>query len=555
MTAEVGDSADFAAFDRLVEERLERWTAELVEFLAISSEGGDAPGLRAAADWIADRLRRLGAAVEVLEVEGAPPLVVGEIGDGPRTVTAVQHYDVQPASPLELWTTPPYEPAIRDGRVWARGATDNKGELLPRVWAVEAWLEAIGPLPCRVRYLVEGQEETGSNALDALLDLRPSLRDADAALIEGGWIDLRGRPGVVAGGKGIIVVDLQRADDAGRLPLERVLARSRTRASGWSPRSPRAGTRTAGPPCAASTSAPGRRRTPSAATVATMDLRELDDLRDHQGIDAFTAGLEGLAAAEVMTFEPTLNLEGLWAGHTDPVTPKTVIPATANARIDIRLVPDQRPEDVVAALRRHLDDHGFADIEIVQREGEPAWWTPPDHPVVLASAAAAEDVTGQSATFSVSMAGTVPMYQVCAARRVPVTSLGAARDDCDAHAPDENVRDRGPGDGDPDHRALPRPLRAPARGAEGRLRGRAGLSFRLGGGQVRADPLLVAAAQQRDPERPQLAAREPLGDRRVLVHERERRGLVGRLEHADPGVVAAHASGRRGRSGPRRTGA
>ena len=76
----------------------------------------------------------------------------------------------------------------------------------------------------------------------------------------------------------------------------------------------------------------------------------------------------------------------------------------------------------------------------MQREGEPAWWTPPDHPVVLASAAAAEDVTGQSATFSVSMAGTVPMYQVCAARRVPVTSLGAARDDCDAHAPDENVR-------------------------------------------------------------------------------------------------------------------
>ena len=161
MTATTDTSVDFAAFDRLVEARLERWTAELVEFLAIPSEGGDVAGLRAAADWTADRLRRLGATVEVLEVDGAPPLVVGEIGDGPRTVTAVQHYDVQPASPLELWTTPPYEPAIRDGRVWARGATDNKGEFLPRVWAVEAWLEAIGPLPCRVRYLVEGQEETG----------------------------------------------------------------------------------------------------------------------------------------------------------------------------------------------------------------------------------------------------------------------------------------------------------------------------------------------------------------------------------------------------------
>ena len=150
--------------------------------------------------------------------------------------------------------------------------------------------------------------------------------------------------------------------------------------------------------------------------------------------------MEGLAAAEVVTFEPTLNLQGLWAGHTDPATPKTVIPAEANARVDIRLVPDQRPDDVVTALRRHLDEHGFADVEIIQREGEPAWWTPPEHPVVLAAGLASEDVTGQTATYSVSMPGTVPMFQVCAAHRVPVTSLGAARDDCDAHAPNENVR-------------------------------------------------------------------------------------------------------------------
>ena len=197
------------------------------------------PGLRAAADWTAERLRRLGATVEVLEIDGAPPLVVGEIGDGPRTVSAVQHYDVQPASPLELWTTPPYEPAIRDGRVWARGATDNKGEFLPRVWAVEAWLEAIGPLPCRVRYLVEGQEETGSGALDALLDLRPELREADAALIEGGGLDLRGRPWVDRRRQGHRRPRAQPADHAGRLALERGVAPAERRASGWSRRSRR----------------------------------------------------------------------------------------------------------------------------------------------------------------------------------------------------------------------------------------------------------------------------------------------------------------------------
>jgi acetylornithine deacetylase/succinyl-diaminopimelate desuccinylase-like protein len=430
---------DFASFDRVVEARLERWTQELVDVLAIASEGGDAAGLRRAADWTADRLRRLGATVEVLQVGDAPPLVVGEIGHGPRTVTAVQHYDVQPAAPLDLWTTPPYEPAIRDGRVWARGATDNKGELLPRIWAVEAWLEAIGPLPCRVRYLVEGQEETGSGALDAMLDLRPHLREADAALIEGGFLDMRGRPGVVAGGKGIVVLDLS-------LRTMRVDSHSSVAAL-----LPNAGQRMIGAlatfwgadgrPAVAGLDTGVRPPTDAQrAVVATLDLRELDDLREHQGIDRFTAGVEGVAAAEVMTFEPTLNLQGLWSGHTDTVTPKTVIPAEAYARIDIRIVPDQQPADVIDALRRHLDEHGFGDVEIGVREGEPAWWTPPDHPVVLAAGAAAEDVTGQPATYSVSMPGTVPMYQVCAANRVPVASLGAARDDADAHAPDENIR-------------------------------------------------------------------------------------------------------------------
>ena len=432
-------AADFAAFDHVVEERLERWTQELVDYLAIASEGGDVPGLRAGADWTAERLRRLGATVEILEVDGAPPLVVGEIGEGPRTVTAVQHYDVQPASPLDLWTTPPYEPAIRDGRVWARGATDNKGEFLPRIWAVEAWLEAIGPLPCRVRYLVEGQEETGSGALDALLDLRPRLREADAALIEGGGLDLRDRPQVSAGGKGIVVLELNvrtmRVDShssvASLLPNagQRLVAALATM---WD---------ADGRPAVEALDTGVRPPTPAQlATAAIFDQREFDDLRAHQGLEQFVGGVDGLAANQALTFAPTLNLQGLWAGHTDPVTPKTVIPAEAHARIDIRIVPDQRAVDVIGALRRHLDALGYADIEIVQREAEPAWWTPTDHPVVVAAGEAAQDVTGQSALYYVSMAGTVPMFQVCSADRVPITSLGAARDDCDAHAPDENIR-------------------------------------------------------------------------------------------------------------------
>jgi acetylornithine deacetylase/succinyl-diaminopimelate desuccinylase-like protein len=429
---------DFSAFDRVVAERLERWTAELAEYLAIPSEGGDPAALRAAADWTADRLRRLGAAVEVLEVDGAPPLVVGEIGDGPRTVSAVQHYDVQPATPLDLWTTPPYEPAIRDGRVWARGATDNKGELLPRIWAVEAWLEAIGKLPCRVRFLVEGQEEMGSNALDALLDLRPRLREADAALIEGGGLDLSGRPGIVAGGKGIVVLELHLrtlAHDA-HSSLSVLLPNAAHRlvqalATFWD---------ADGRPAIEGLRTGRREPTPAQlAVVAAMDLQELQDIRDEWGVERFLGGLDGAAAMTASIFDTTLNVQGLWAGHTER-TPKTVTPAEAHARLDIRIVPDQRAGDVVEAVRRHLERHGYADVEIEVREGEPAWWTPTDHPVVTAAARVSEEVTGLEPSVGISMAGTVPMHQVCARHRVPATSLGAGRADCRAHAPDENIR-------------------------------------------------------------------------------------------------------------------
>ena len=170
-----------------------------------------------------------------------------------------------------------------------------------------------------------------------------------------------------------------------------------------------------------------------------MDLGELEDIRAEWGVDRFLGGLDGVAAMEARAFDTTLNLQGLWAGHTES-TPKTVTPATAHARLDIRIVPDQRPTDMVAAVRRHLDEHGYGDIELEMREGEPAWWTPTDHVVVTTAARVSEAVAGQEASIGISMAGTVPMFQVCAAYRVPATSLGAGRADCKAHAPDENIR-------------------------------------------------------------------------------------------------------------------
>jgi acetylornithine deacetylase/succinyl-diaminopimelate desuccinylase-like protein len=429
---------DYTALDALIEARLPAWTDELVQFCRFSSEKGDAAAMAGAADWTAERLRALGADVEIVETDGAPPLVVGEIGQGP-VLTMVQHYDVQPAVPLELWTTPPYEPDIRDGRLFARGATDNKGELLPRIWAVEAYLAAIGPLPCRIRFLVEGEEESGSPHLDELLDLRPELRKADGALIEGGGLDMSGRPALAGGGRGMLAVELivRTIGHDAHSSLAMVLPSAAVRMIQ-----------------ALATLLDGRGLPaveglgegvvdPTPAQLAIVDAEppeQLDDLRHEFEVTSFLGGRDGVEALRAMTFETTCNIQGLWSGYTGPGV-KTITPAEAHARLDIRLVPDQDPAVIRANLRRHLDRHGFGDVEI-QTLGTAyrAYWTPADHPILEAATRVSEEVTGKPAIRGVAFSGTVPMWQVCGRDGVPQTTLGAGRDDCKAHAPDENIR-------------------------------------------------------------------------------------------------------------------
>jgi acetylornithine deacetylase/succinyl-diaminopimelate desuccinylase-like protein len=432
---------DYAALERYVHERMPAWTEELVEFCRFRSEQDDVDGLRGAAEWITQRLRRLGARVDAVELPGqpgVPPLIVGEIGDGRRTLNAVQHYDVQPSVPLDLWTTPPYEPAIRDGRLYARGATDNKGELLPRIWAIEAYLAAIGPLPCRVRFLVEGEEEYGSAHLDALLDQRPGIRQVQGALIEGGGVDLSGRPEIVGGVRGIVVVELvcrTIAYDA-HSSMATVLPSAPVRLAQALASCYRAD----GTPAVAGLDTgivP-----PTAVQLAIVDATPLyvvDEIRSEYRVDTLIGGLDGIAAIRAMTFAPTLNIQGLWSGFIGPGD-KTITPAEAHARLDIRIVPDQQPGAIVAALRAHLDRAGFADIEIVDQEGEPAYWTQADDPMLDAAARVSETVFGLPSVRYVSTPGVAPMWQVCGRDRIPMTSLGAGTSDSRTHAPDENIR-------------------------------------------------------------------------------------------------------------------
>jgi acetylornithine deacetylase/succinyl-diaminopimelate desuccinylase-like protein len=176
------------------------------------------------------------------------------------------------------------------------------------------------------------------------------------------------------------------------------------------------------------------------AVLADVPDDDTDDLLGVYGIDRFLGGRRGQDALRTLTFEPTLNVQGLWSGYTGPGG-NTITPARAHARVDIRLVPDQQPEEMEIAVRAHLDAHGFEDVTISVFDYQyPAWWTPPDHPLVQAAVRVTEAVLGKPAVQHLSGPGTAPMSVICASHDVPSTSLGGTDDEGRAHAPDESIR-------------------------------------------------------------------------------------------------------------------
>ncbi len=435
----VSSDVDWDAVAEGLEATQARWTEELVEFCVIPSEPDQPAAIDQAADWVDDRLRAAGATVHRLRHNGSSPLVVGEIGpaSGP-VVLAVQHYDVQPAGDPDLWASPPYEPAVRDGRLYARGAVDNKGELLLRVWALEAYRRVMGGLPWRVRFLVEGEEEAGSPNLASLLAQEPALTEADAAVGEGGGVDEQGRPMVIAGNKGIVVVRLD------------VRTLTTDVHSGAASLLPNAAARLAAA-LATIVKSDGAPAWPgydadvaplnaaAKAAVREMPLSLLDEMRTQFGVTRFVNGLDGYDALEAEFHDPTCNIQAMWSGDGG-ASGRNIVPGEASARLDLRLVPDQDPQRVVEGLRAHLESHGFGDVTV-----EPvgpaarAYWTDLDHPIVDLAADACDSAFGKPSIRIPSIGGTAPMYQICGARLTPMVYMGGGDIHGQAHAPNESI--------------------------------------------------------------------------------------------------------------------
>src|SRR5881397_3016667 len=428
--------ATFADFDAYVRGRAGEYLAELKALVRQPTVSAQRIGLAETARLVLERTRRAGVDAAELSVDGGPPTIVGETGSGQRTLLVYNHYDVQPPDPLDEWTTPPFEPAERDGYLFGRGVSDNKGNLMARLQAIEAYRATIGELPLRVRVLYEGEEESGSAHLAAFVERFGDQLKADGCIWEAGYKDAAGRPTISCGLKGIAYVEL------------RVRGAKKDAHSSLATIVPNPAWRLVWALATLKNDADqitidgfmDAVRPPTAADRALLEALPFDEqgmLRIH-GITRFVRGLRGVELKKKHFFEPTCTICGIVSGYTGAGS-KTVLPAVASAKIDFRLVPDLTPEKVTTLLRAHLDRRGFEDVEIKPGHGEPPSRWPTDSATAMAAVEACRDTYGTEPVVYPLLAGSGPMAQVCDALAIPVAGFGSGNAASANHAPNENI--------------------------------------------------------------------------------------------------------------------
>lgn len=424
---------------RFVEEHLDealQGLRELCRFPTVSAEGR---AIEETAQYLAYRLEDLGFQASIVPKpgEGNPVVWAYQEGSSPRTLLFYNHYDVQPVDPLQEWATDPFDVVVRAGRIYGRGVSDNKGNIVARLLAIRAWREVEGGLPCGVKFCIEGDEEIGSPYMEEWVHSHRDLLEADACLWEGGGVSWDGRPYLALGVKGLLYVELS----------VRTLARDAH--SSWGTVLPNAAWRLVW--ALASLKAPDERvlipgfyddvRPPTAeeeAAVASLPPEEEDTLKAY-GCQRFLGDVKGHQVWRRHIFEPTATIDGLLSGYVGP-GPKTVLPAQALAKMDFRLVPDQDPKDVLENLKRHLAAQGFTDVEVTALAQEHPARTPIDHPFVALVRQILREVYGKEPAMVPSMAGTGPLYPFVKGLALPVADIGIGYPDSRIHAPNENVR-------------------------------------------------------------------------------------------------------------------
>jgi acetylornithine deacetylase/succinyl-diaminopimelate desuccinylase-like protein len=430
---------NYSHTDKYLEQHMDDSIAELSRLCAQPSVAAQNWGLVECAALVGEMLQKRGFTVEILPTAGAP-VVFGELkGLSPKTLLFYNHYDVQPPEPLELWDTPPFEPTLKDGKLFARGVSDDKAHITSRLFAIDALLASQPQLPCNIKFIIEGEEEISSVHLKDFVYQHADRLKADACIWEFGGVDHREVPVQYLGLRGICYVEL--SVETASQDVHSGLGGSIFPNAAW--RLVWALNSLKGPD--EHIQLPGHYdtvRPPSARDRELMDAlpETADEYHNRYGVQSFLKGLTGgvdLRLEEV--FQPTCTICGLTSGYQGAGS-KTVLPARASAKIDFRLVPDQTPEQVLKALRAHLDAQGFSDIKINFLGGEAPARTDPDDPFVKLVVDTALPVYGAPMQIIPMSGGSGPNHPFIHHLKLPVATAGVGYPGTQAHAPNENIR-------------------------------------------------------------------------------------------------------------------
>lgn len=430
---------DYTQIKEYLDTNLDRSLDELARLCAQPSIAAQNLGMQECAELVAEMLKARDFEVEIMATDGAPVVYAERKGKNDKTLMFYNHYDVQPPEPLEEWESPPFEPTIRDGKMYARGVADDKGHIVSRLHAIDAILEQDGELPCNIKFVIEGEEETSSVHLHEFIEVNQARLAADACVWEFGGVDHREVPVQYLGLRGICYVELsvRTASIDAHSGLGGSIFPNAAWRLIWALRSIKGTDELIRIPGHYDDVVP-----PSARDLELLAaLPEVsEEYKERYGVDSFLKGLTGgieLHREEV--FVPTCTICGFSSGYEGEGS-KTVLPAYAMAKVDFRLVPNQKPEDVLINLRKFLDDGGFEDIEITYLGGEPAARTDPDHPFVKLVVESAEPVYGMPMQIAPMIGGSGPNYPFVHILGLPVVTAGVGYPGSQAHAPNENMR-------------------------------------------------------------------------------------------------------------------
>ena len=433
---------DAKKIERYFQERRGEHLEELESFLripSVSSLSEHKEDMLTAAEWLVKSFEKAGLENVRIDETGGHPLVYADWlhAEGKPTVLVYGHYDVQPVDPLHLWESPPFDPQIRDNKLYARGASDDKGQTFMHIKAAEALLQLDGELPVNMKFIIEGEEEIGSPSLPAYVEKNKGALSADLIVISDTGMQGPGRPAVCYGLRGLAGIQIDVKGPKGDLhsglyggavqnPLHAIVEILESfrdkegviQVEGFYddvlPVSDK-----------------------ERAEFASLEFNLENEKRDLGISEDF--GEQGYSFVERTWIRPTLEINGITGGFSGEGI-KTVLPAEASSKITCRLVPDQDPDDIVAKLKAHVEAHKPAgvSVEITEFDKGKPFLTPFDHPAIQAAGRSYEKVYGVPTAFT-RMGGSIPIvaaFDEILERPVVLMGFGLASENF--HAPNEH---------------------------------------------------------------------------------------------------------------------